>query len=203
MKLDKFDISILEALQKDARLSLQDLGKIVGLTASPCWTRVKRLEDAGIIEGYTVRLSPEKLGLPETVILHVSLDSHSDEALFEFGRALESIPEVLEAFLVSGDYDYYIRVAVEDTRGYERFLREKLYKMLARNTHAPATSLAQPSRDKGMPAMMSAFLASSSLPWVISVSINPGAMQFTRMPSPPNSRAMALASPRIPALAAE
>lgn len=129
MKLDKFDISILEALQKDARLSLQDLGKIVGLTASPSWTRVKRLEDAGIIEGYTVRLSPEKLGLPETVILHVSLDSHSDEALFEFGRALESIPEVLEAFLVSGDYDYYIRVAVEDTRGYERFLREKLYKI--------------------------------------------------------------------------
>ncbi len=129
MKLDKFDISILEALQKDARLSLQDLGKIVGLTASPCWTRLKRLEDAGIIEGYTVRLSPEKLGLPETVILHVSLDSHSDEALFEFGRALESIPEVLEAFLVSGDYDYYIRVAVEDTRGYERFLREKLYKI--------------------------------------------------------------------------
>jgi len=129
MKLDKFDISILEALQRDARLSLQDLGKIVGLTASPCWTRVKRLEDAGIIEGYTVRLSPEKLGLPETVILHVSLDSHSDEALFEFGRALESIPEVLEAFLVSGDYDYYIRVAVEDTRGYERFLREKLYKI--------------------------------------------------------------------------
>jgi Lrp/AsnC family leucine-responsive transcriptional regulator len=129
MKLDKFDISILEALQQDARLSLQDLGKIVGLTASPCWTRVKRLEDAGIIEGYTVRLSPEKLGLPETVILHVSLDSHSDEALFEFGRALESIPEVLEAFLVSGDYDYYIRVAVEDTRGYERFLRERLYKI--------------------------------------------------------------------------
>ena len=129
MKLDKFDISILEALQKDARLSLQDLGKIVGLTASPCWTRVKRLEDAGVIEGYTVRLSPEKLGLPETVILHVSLDSHSDEALFEFGRALEDISEVLEAFLVSGDYDYYIRVAVEDTRGYERFLRERLYKI--------------------------------------------------------------------------
>ena len=129
MKLDKFDISILEAVQQDARLSLQDLGKIVGLTASPCWTRVKRLEDAGVIEGYTVRLSPEKLGLPETVILHVSLDSHSDEALFEFGRALEDIPEVLEAFLVSGDYDYYIRVAVEDTRGYERFLREKLYKI--------------------------------------------------------------------------
>ena len=129
MKLDKFDIAILQALQQDARLGLQDLGKLVGLTASPCWTRVKRMEDAGIITGYTVQLSPEKLGLPETVILHVTLDNHSDEALFEFGRTLESIPEVLEAYLVSGDYDYFIRVAVEDTRGYERFLRERLYKI--------------------------------------------------------------------------
>lgn len=129
MKLDKFDMAILQALQQDARLSLQDLGKLVGLTASPCWTRVKRMEDAGIITGYTVQLSPEKLGLPETVILHVTLDNHSDEALFEFGRTLESIPEVLEAYLVSGDYDYFIRVAVEDTRGYERFLRERLYKI--------------------------------------------------------------------------
>ena len=129
MKLDKFDLASLQALQQDARLSLQDLGKLVGLTASPCWTRVKRMEDAGIITGYTVQLSPEKLGLPETVILHVTLDNHSDEALFEFGRTLESIPEVLEAYLVSGDYDYFIRVAVEDTRGYERFLRERLYKI--------------------------------------------------------------------------
>ena len=61
--------------------------------------------------------------------MHVTLDNHSDEALFEFGRTLESIPEVLEAYLVSGDYDYFIRVAVEDTRGYERFLRERLYKI--------------------------------------------------------------------------
>ena len=129
MELDKFDIAILEALQKDARLSLQELGKQVGLTASPCWTRIRRMEDARVIEGYSVRVNPDKVGLSETVILHVTLDSHSDEALFEFGKALEDIPEVLEAYLVSGDYDYYIRVAVEGTRGYERFLRERLYKI--------------------------------------------------------------------------
>ena len=129
MELDKFDIAILEALQKDARLSLQELGKQVGLTASPCWTRIRRMEDAGVIEGYSVRVNPDTVGLSETVILHVTLDSHSDEALFEFGKALEDIPEVLEAYLVSGDYDYYIRVAVEGTRGYERFLRERLYKI--------------------------------------------------------------------------
>ncbi len=129
MELDKFDIAILEALQKDARISLQELGKQVGLTSSPCWNRVKRMEEAGVIEGYSVRVNPEKIGLTETVILHVTLDNHSDEALFQFGQALEAVPEVMEALLVSGDYDYYIRVAVEGTKGYERFLREKLYKI--------------------------------------------------------------------------
>ena len=129
MELDKFDITILQALQRDARVSLQELGKQVGLTSSPCWNRIRRMEEAGIIEGYSVRLNPDKVGLGESVILNVTIDSHSDEALFEFGQALEAIPEVLEAFLVSGDYDYYIRVAVEGTRDYERFLRERLYKI--------------------------------------------------------------------------
>jgi Lrp/AsnC family leucine-responsive transcriptional regulator len=129
MKLDKFDVAILEGLQRNARISLQELGAQVGLTASPCWTRIKRMEAAGVIEGYTVNLSPVALGLAETVIVQVTLESHSDEALMDFGRALASIPEVLEAFLVSGDYDYYIRIAVSDTRDYERLLREQLYRI--------------------------------------------------------------------------
>lgn len=129
MKLDKFDLAILEALQQDARISLAELSAKVGLTSSPCWTRVKRMEEAGVIEGYSVRVNPAKVGLSDTVIVHVTLDSHSDEALFSFGRALQDIPEVLEAFLVSGDYDYYIRIAVSDTRDYERLLRERLYKI--------------------------------------------------------------------------
>jgi Lrp/AsnC family leucine-responsive transcriptional regulator len=129
MKLDRFDTAILEALQGDARISLQELSKQVGLTASPCWTRIKRMEEAGVIEGYSVRVNAARIGLGETVIVQVTLDSHSDEALFEFGRALEAIPEVLEAFLVSGDYDYYVRIAVSDTRDYERLLRERLYKI--------------------------------------------------------------------------
>jgi len=129
MQLDKFDIAILEALQRDARISLQELSAQVGLTSSPCWTRIKRMETAGVIEGYSVRLNAEQLGLGDTVIVHVTLDSHSDEALMEFGRALQEIPEVLEAFLVSGDYDYYVRIAVSNTRDYERLLRERLYKI--------------------------------------------------------------------------
>lgn len=129
MTLDKFDIAILSALQQDARMSLQQLSELVGLTSSPCWTRIKRMEAAGVIEGYSVRVNPALIGLGGTVIVQVTLESHSDEALFEFGRALEQIPEVLEAFLVSGDYDYYVRIAVADTRDYERLLRERLYKI--------------------------------------------------------------------------
>jgi Lrp/AsnC family leucine-responsive transcriptional regulator len=129
MELDKFDLAILAALQRDARMSLQDISREVGLTSSPCWTRIKRMEEAGVIEGYSVRVNAAKVGLADTVIVQVTLDSHSDAALFEFGRALEAIPEVMEAFLVSGDYDYYVRIAVSDTRDYERLLRERLYKI--------------------------------------------------------------------------
>ena len=110
-------------------ISLQALSEQVGLTSSPCWARIKRLEQSGVIEGYGVRLNAERIGLPETVIVQLTLDSHSDEALFEFGRALEAIPEVLEAFLVSGDYDYCVRIAVASTRDDERLLREQLYKI--------------------------------------------------------------------------
>jgi len=128
-KLDRLDRDILTVLQSDARISLQELSKQVGLSASPCWTRIRRMEEAGVIEGYTVRINAQAVGLSETVIVQVTLDSHSDEALFAFGRALADIPEVLEALLVSGDYDYILRIAVSDTRDYERLLRERLYKI--------------------------------------------------------------------------
>ena len=129
MTLDKFDLSILEALQRDARMSLQELASQVGLTSSPCWTRIKRMEEAGVIEGYSVRVNAALVGLPDTVIVQATLDSHSDAALIEFGEALAAIPEVIDAYLVSGDYDYCIRIAVRDTRDYERLLRERLYKI--------------------------------------------------------------------------
>ena len=120
MNLDKFDLAILKVLQQNARASLNDIGAAVGLSSTPCWNRIKRMESAGVIRGYTVDIDPASLGFMDTVIVHVTLESHSEETLYEFGRALAQIPEVLEAFLVSGDYDYYIRIAVRDTRDYER-----------------------------------------------------------------------------------
>jgi Lrp/AsnC family leucine-responsive transcriptional regulator len=87
------------------------------------------MESEGVIQGYTVRVDPSSIGLSETVIVQVTLESHTDETLYDFGRMLEQIPEVMEAYLVSGDYDYYIRIAVKDTRDYERLLRERLYRI--------------------------------------------------------------------------
>lgn len=129
MSLDKFDLAILSVLQRDARASLQEISAEVGLSTTPCWNRVKRMEAEGVIQGYTVRIDPAALGYTESVIVQVTLESHNDETLYAFGKSLEEIPEVLEASLISGDYDYLIRIAVRDTRDYERLLREKLYRI--------------------------------------------------------------------------
>ena len=129
MDLDKFDLAILAALQQDARASLQDISARVGLSTTPCWTRIKKMESEGVILGYTVRIDPAAVGFTETVIVQVTLESHTDEMLEAFGKALAEIPEVMEAYLISGDYDYYIRIAVRDTRDYERLLRERLYRI--------------------------------------------------------------------------
>lgn len=128
-QFDRLDFAILRVLLADSRKTLQEIGKEVGLSTTACWNRIKRMESAGAIQGYTVKVDLTKLGYRDTVIVQVNLESHSDETLYEFGRRLETIPEVLEAFLISGDYDYYIRIAVQDTRDYERLLREKLYKI--------------------------------------------------------------------------
>ena len=127
--MDQIDRKILKALQANARASLQEIGQTVGLSSSPCWERIRKLEQAGVIEGYTVRLNAQGLGLADTVLVQVTLDSHSDNTLEKFGETLAAIPEVIEAYLVSGEYDYLLRVAVKDTRDYERLLRERLYKI--------------------------------------------------------------------------
>ena len=126
---DKIDMAILRVLLLDSRKTLQDIGNEVGLSPTSCWTRIKKLEAQGVIKRYTVDVDPAKLGYHDSVIVQVTLESHTDETLYDFGRVLATIPEIQEAYLVSGDYDYYIRIAVRDTRDYERLLREKLYKI--------------------------------------------------------------------------
>ena len=128
-RLDEIDRRILRALQQDARLTTVQLAEKVGLSTTPCWNRLKRLETQGYIDGYIALINQEKLGLSETVIIEVTLDRHDEETLGRFGQLLAGLPEVIEAYLTTGDYDYLVKVAVESTAGYERFLREKLYRI--------------------------------------------------------------------------
>jgi Lrp/AsnC family leucine-responsive transcriptional regulator len=127
--LDKFDLAILRELLADSTRTLQEIGAAVNLSPTTCWSRIKRMEEEGLIKKYSVDLDLARLGYKDTVIVQLTLESHTDETLYQFGRLLAEIPEVLDAYLVSGDYDYFIRIAVKDTRDYERLLREKLYKI--------------------------------------------------------------------------
>ncbi|MBP0590618.1 Lrp/AsnC family transcriptional regulator [Paraburkholderia sp. LEh10] len=127
--LDNQDRAIMRALQKNARLSNAELAEIVGMSTTACWNRTRQLEADGYIRGYVALLDQQKLGFADVVLIEVTLDRHDDDALARFGAELATLPEVLEAYLVSGEYDYLIKVAVDGTAGYERFLREKLYKI--------------------------------------------------------------------------
>ena len=126
---DRIDCKILSELRRDGRLTMSELAGRVGLSQSPCWTRVKRLEKVGAIEGYVAVLDHAVIGLPNVVFIEVTLDKHDEKTLEQFGNALTKFPEVIEAHLVTGDYDYLVKVAVAGTAHYERFLREKLYRI--------------------------------------------------------------------------
>jgi Lrp/AsnC family transcriptional regulator, leucine-responsive regulatory protein len=128
-RIDRIDRKIIAELLANARLTNAELAARVGLSASPCWQRVRRLEAEGYIQGYSAILDQARFGLPETVLIEVTLDRHDERVLEEFGRAMAGMPEVLEVYLTTGEYDYFIKVAVESTAGYEQFLRKKLYKI--------------------------------------------------------------------------
>ncbi|AXQ22172.1 Lrp/AsnC family transcriptional regulator [Acinetobacter wuhouensis] len=127
--LDRIDRKILSALRQDGRLTVAQLAEIVGLSSSPCWTRVKRLESMNVIEGYTANINAKAIGINELFFIEITLERHDDEILEQFSDALSQMPEVVEAHLVTGDYDYLVKVAVKNAEHYERFLRKNLYSM--------------------------------------------------------------------------
>jgi Lrp/AsnC family leucine-responsive transcriptional regulator len=126
-QLDSIDWKIVAELSQDGRLSNVELARRVGLSSSPCWTRVRRLEKLGVIAGYVARIDWTALGLTETVIVEVSLHEHGGEAVDAFVKALEGLSEVTEAWVMTGHSDFLLKVAVAGTAEFERFLRESLY----------------------------------------------------------------------------
>ena len=126
MKLDPLDIRILNELQNDRSLSNVELAKRVHLSPSPCLMRVKALKDKGVIRNYVALADPKILGLGLNVFISISLKEQSKEALAQFEQRISEHDEVMECYLMTGDSDYLIRVAVADMGALEKFILEQL-----------------------------------------------------------------------------
>lgn len=124
--MDKLDRKILDALQSDGRLSNQELAERIGLSAAPCWRRVKRLEAAGLIDGYAAHLNAHKLGLSVTAFTFVSLDNHHPGSVEAFDRVIRDCPEVMECYSLSGQHDFLLRIVAADLASYEEFLSQRI-----------------------------------------------------------------------------
>lgn len=126
LPLDRIDRAILHELQLDGRVSNVKLAERVNLSESACLRRVKRLEDAGVIEGYIMLINQTAVGLPSNVFVEITLNRQQREDLDAFEARVLQVPEVLECYLMSGDYDYLLRVAAADPGDYERIHHEQL-----------------------------------------------------------------------------
>jgi len=127
--LDIASRRILRELQADARQTTQQLAAKVGLSPSPCWRRIRELEEAGVVRRYTVVLDREALGLSILVLAHVTLARHTEGAVEAFEEAMAQAPEVVECFSTTGAADYVIKVAVRDMKQYESFLHARVFRL--------------------------------------------------------------------------
>jgi len=123
-KLDSSDLKILDALQRDGRLSNVDIAEQINLSPSPCLRRLRRLEEEAVIEGYKARLNRNRLGLAMTVFVQIKLRSHSADSVAGFEEAVQQMEAVVNAHTVSGSADYLLEVVVADLEGYDRWVRQ-------------------------------------------------------------------------------
>ena len=128
-QLDPIDLRILEELQINARLTNVELASRVHLSPSPCLTRVRALEESGLISRYVTLLDPYELGLSVSVFIQITLERQIEHALETFEEAVQDYPEVMECYLMTGDADYLIRVVVPDVQAMERFIVNQLSKI--------------------------------------------------------------------------
>jgi Lrp/AsnC family transcriptional regulator len=126
MTLDRTDLRILNALQKDASLSTAEIAQRVGLSQSPCWRRISLLESQGVIRKRVALLSRDRVGLDVLVFTHVKLASHGWQSLPKFKQKVVSFPEVVQCFMVIGDFDFILLVATRTINDYNEFIQKRL-----------------------------------------------------------------------------
>lgn len=124
--LDEIDVRILETLQAEGDLSTAEVAKRVGLSQSPCWRRIRRLEAVGVIRERVAVLDADRLGFEVTAFASIKLSEHGTRALPEFEAAIGALPEVVAAYAMTGEVDYVLHVVTRDIRAYERLLRDHL-----------------------------------------------------------------------------
>lgn len=128
-ELDRIDRRILDLLQKDGRIAMTDLAQKVGLSATPCTERVRRLEREGVITGYHARVNPQALGKNLLVFVEIKLSAKSGEVFDRVKKELIFVPEVMECHLVSGDFDYLVKARITEMGEYRRLLGNILLKL--------------------------------------------------------------------------
>jgi Lrp/AsnC family transcriptional regulator len=140
--LDNFDLSILRELQRDCSRSVQEIGAAVGLSQSPCWRRIRKLEEEGVLGSRVALVNPEKVGLGATIFVTVRTTQHNEAWLERFARAVGQIPEIVECHRMSGDVDYLLKIVAADIADYDR-----IYKKLIRGAelHDVSSSFAMES----------------------------------------------------------
>ena len=124
--LDDFDLEILRQLQQDSSIRMADLAEKVGLSQTPCWRRVKAMEESGVIAGRAVLIDGARLGLRMNVFAHIRLSRHDEETLETLERELRAHPEIVECFLMGGEYDYLLRIVAPDLNALSSFVMKKL-----------------------------------------------------------------------------
>ena len=129
MQLDRFDKLILDALQRDGRISNKQLAQQVNLSESACLRRVRVLEDSGMIERYVAMVSQSEAGMPGNVLVHIGLHREEQSELAAFEAAVRAIPEVMECYLMTGEFDYLLRVVVADMADFERIHKDELTRL--------------------------------------------------------------------------
>lgn len=132
-EIDKLDREILRLISVDASLSLAEIADRVGLTATPCWKRIRRMEQDGIIQRRVAILDADKVGLPVSVFVAVETADHSAAWLERFARVVRDMPEIVDAWRMSGDVDYLLHVVVADIASYDQFYRKLIAAVPLRN----------------------------------------------------------------------
>ena len=151
MALSPIDRRILAALQVDGRMTIQALADRVGLSASPCLRRIRQMEEAGIIAGYSATVDQKAVGLPVSVFVQIKLERQRAQELDAFGAAIARWPEVMECYLMTGQFDFLLRVVCADLAAYEQFLRSRLTQVAGVASIESSFSLGQVKYSRVLP----------------------------------------------------